>query len=164
MILIITRLFPFLLLAVCARVVADDVVITVTGRVVPLPCTVDTTQLNMDLGKIYASELSKAGSSGQWVNGTIRLSNCPALTSGITASFSGRQGAKFYRNSGTAGNVEIELQSDAGNDLSDGKSIKLGITPQRTAELPVKVRAYTGTGKASDGTIQGTINVTYTYQ
>ncbi len=164
MVLIIMKLLPFLLLAVCARVAADDVVITVNGHVVPLPCTVDTTQLNMDLGKIYSSQLVKAGSSGPWVNGTIRLSNCPALTSGITASFSGRQGSNFYRNSGTAGNVEIELRSEAGSELSNGKSIKLGITPQRTAELPVKVRAYTSTGKVTDGTIQGTINVTYTYQ
>lgn len=146
------------------KAVANDVMITVTGRVVPMPCTVDTTQLRLDLGKIYASELASPGSSGSWVNGTIRLSNCPALTTGVTASFSGQQGAYYYSNSGTAKNVELQLQTAAGRDLSNGISQTITITPQRTAELPVRVRAYSGSGKAVDGTIQGTINVTYTYQ
>lgn len=158
------KIISALLILMSFRVLADDVVITVTGRVVPMPCAVYTSQLRLDLGKIYASTLAKAGSSGQWVNGTIKLSNCPAITSGVTASFSGQQGSYYYSNSGTARNVELQLQTAAGVDLSNGKSQAITITPQRTAELPVRVRAYSGAGKAVDGTIRGTINVTYTYQ
>lgn len=143
---------------------ANDVVINVTGRFVPLPCTVETTQLRLDLGKIYASTLAKAGSSGQWVYGTIMLKDCPSITNGVTAKFSGLQGSYYYRNTGTAKNVEIQLQTADGSDLSNGKSQEITITRLGTAELPVRVRAYSGAGKAVDGTIQSTINVIYTYQ
>ncbi|WP_431356298.1 fimbrial protein [Enterobacter asburiae] len=155
----------FVLLSMMSRnVFADDLVLTVVGRVTPMPCTVDTTQLRLDLGKIYASELAKPGSYGSWVNGTIRLSNCPAVTTGVTASFSGQSGSNFYRNIGTAKNIEIQLQTISGDDLNNGKSQPISITPQRTAELPIRVRAYSGAGKVTDGTIQATINITYTYQ
>lgn len=153
-----------LLILIACNAAADDVVITVTGRVVPLPCTVDTTQLKIDVGRIYASALAKPGSSGSWVNGTIRLSNCPAVTSGVTASFRGKLGNYYYANAGTAKNVELQLQTVSGIDLSNGKSHAITITRQRTAELPIRVRAYSGSGKAVDGTIRGTIDVTYTYQ
>ena len=144
---------------------ANDVVITVTGRVVPLPCTVDTTQLDMDLGKIYASALANPGSSGSWIHSIIRLSNCPPTTSGVTASFSGQPGTRFYKNSGTAQNIEIQLSSaSSGTDFNNGTTQRLSITQQRTAEIPIMVRVFSPQGKATDGTIQGTINVTYTYQ
>jgi len=152
------------LLLLNVEVIANDVVVTVSGRVVPLPCTVDTTQLNLDLGQIYVSMLAQPGSAGAWVNSIIRLSNCPAVTTGITASFTGQQGTSYYKNNGTARSVEIQLQSTAGADLSNGKSLQLPITAQGTSELPIRVRAYSVGGKATDGTIQGTINVTYTYQ
>lgn len=153
-----------LLILISFNAAADDVVITVTGRVKALPCTVDTTQLTLDLESIYVSDLAKPGSSGSWVNGTIKLSNCPALTSGVTARFSGNVGKHFYANAGTAENVELQLQTVSGIDLSNDKSHAITITSQRTAELPIKVRAYSGSGKAVEGTIRGTINVTYTYQ
>lgn len=143
---------------------ANDVTISVAGRIVPLPCTVDTTQLNMDLGKIYASTLANPGSSGSWVHGTIRLSNCPPTTNSVTASFSGQPGTKFYKNSGTAQNVEIQLTGSSGLDFNNGTSERLSITPQRTAEMRIMVRVFSPQGKATDGTIQGTINVIYTYQ
>lgn len=139
-------------------------VITVTGRVVPLPCTVDTTQLNMDLGKIYSSALANPGSSSSWIHSRIRLSNCPTTTSGVTASFSGQPGTRFYKNSGTAQNVEIQLTGSSGIDFNNGTSERLSITQQRTAEMPIMVRVFSPQGKATDGTIQVTINVTYTYQ
>ncbi|WP_447884803.1 fimbrial protein [Serratia fonticola] len=158
------RVLLAILFMLCGASWADDVVITVTGKVVPLPCTVDTQQLNLQLGNIYASALAKPGSSGSWVPGTIKLSNCPSVTSGITASFSGQPGSSFYKNNGTAKNVEIQLQTSSGADLSNGKVQTLTVTQQRTAEIPVKVRMYSATGKATDGTVQATINVTYTYQ
>lgn len=158
------KIISVILILMSCKAVANDVVIVVTGRVAPMPCNVDTTQLNLDLGSIYASSLAKPGSSGPWVNGTLKLSNCPALTSGITASFSGKQGTYYYSNNGTAKNVELQLQTASGFDLSNGKSQAITITPDRKAELPLRVRAYSGNGRATDGTINGTINVTYTWQ
>lgn len=158
------RFLPAILLINSFELNANDVVITVTGRVVALPCTVDTTQLTLDLGQIYASTLAQPGSSGAWVNGTIRLSNCPDITSGVTASFSGQQGNSFYKNNGTARNVDIQLQSISGVNLSNGSFLQVPVSLQKNAELPIRARVYSAHGNASDGTIQGTINVTYTYQ
>ncbi|MFM4809525.1 hypothetical protein [Aeromonas hydrophila] len=104
------------------------------------------------------------------MNSTIELS-CPLYTYSpyagihpktVTASFSGKRGDYFYANEGTAKNVELQLQTVSGIDLSDGKSHAIVIAGKRI-DLPIMVRAYSGSGKAVDGTIRGTINVTYTY-
>ncbi|MGE6178855.1 fimbrial protein [Aeromonas salmonicida] len=155
-----------ILLSLRAVAAAADAVITVNGKVVALPCTVDTTQLTFDLGKIYASTLSKAGSYGEWVNATIKLSACPAVTSSITATFSGQSGTLYFRNTGTARNVELQLQTATAEpvNLNNNSRQTIAVTPARTAELPLRVRVYSQYGKVTEGTLQGLINVTYTYQ
>lgn len=145
------------------KVFAYDLVIRVNGFISGIPCTVETNMLKLDLGKIYASELVKPGASSQWVNGTIKLSNCPSGVQTLSANFSGEQGNYYYKNKGTAKNVEIQLQTATGIDLNNGKRQNLSITPQREALLPVRIRAYSGGGKAGDGTIQTTISITYIY-
>lgn len=156
--------WPVLLIIIGYNALATDAVITVSGRVVPLPCTVDTNELTLDLGNIYASTLSKPGSYSDWVNGTISLSNCPALTQGITATFSGVKGSYYYRNQGTAKDIELHLQTKEGVDLNNGRQQPITITPQRSAQLPVRVRVFSSAGRAVEGTIVATITVTYTYQ
>jgi minor fimbrial subunit len=158
------KILSALFILMSCKAIAYDVEIRVSGRVVAQACTVDTTQLTLDLGKIYTSALATLDSYGDWVNSTIKLSKCPSVTSGITASFSGTKGQKYYMNSGTANNVEIQLQTASGFDLNNNTSQAINITQQGTAELPIRVRAYSPTGNVGEGTIVGTINVAYTYQ
>lgn len=144
---------------------AADVTITVNGKVVAKPCTVSTTNATVDLGDLYTFSLVSAGSSSAWHSVALNLSNCPVGTSRVTASFSGTADATgYYKNQGTAGNIQLELQDDGGTTLNTGatKSVQVDESTQ-SASFPLQVRALTVNGGATQGTIQAVINVTYTY-
>jgi len=144
---------------------ATDITITVNGKVVAKPCTVSTTNASVDLGELYTFSLVSAGSASAWHSTELDLSNCPVGTSRVTASFSGSADATgYYRNQGTARNIQLELQDEGGNTLNTGarKEVQVDDSTQST-RFPLKVRALTVNGGATQGTIQAVINVTYTY-
>ncbi|MFI7784887.1 fimbrial protein [Citrobacter amalonaticus] len=153
------------ILAASAVVQATDVTITVNGKVVAKPCTVSTTTATVELGDLYTFSLVNAGSSSAWHSVALELSNCPVGTSRVTASFSGTADSTgYYKNQGTAGNIQLELQDDSGNRLNTGatKSVVVDDASQ-SARFPLQVRALSVNGGATQGTIQAVINVTYTY-
>ncbi|WP_434661636.1 fimbrial protein [Klebsiella sp. MISC125] len=153
------------LLAFASTSHAADVTITVNGKVVARPCTISTPKATVDLGDLYTFNMLSPGAASGWHNVTLDLSNCPIGTSRVTASFSGPADATgYYKNQGTAGNIQLELQDDGGARLNTGtaKEIKVDDTTQ-TARFPLRVRALTVNGGATQGTIQAVINVTYTY-
>ncbi|XXD08258.1 fimbrial protein [Klebsiella sp. R445] len=144
---------------------AADITITVNGKVVAKPCTVSTTQATVELGDLYTFSLVSAGAASAWHSVALDLSNCPVGTSRVTASFSGTADATgYYKNQGTAGNIQLELQDDGGTTLNNGatKSVQVDDTTQ-SARFPLQVRALTVNGGATQGTIQAVISVTYTY-
>lgn len=144
---------------------AADITITVNGRVVARPCTVSTPTANVALGDLYTFSLASAGASSAWHNVTLNLSNCPVGTSRVTATFSGTADSTgYYKNQGTAGNIQLELQDNAGATLNNGsnKTVTVNGTTQ-AASFPLQVRALSVKGGATQGTIQGVINVTYTW-
>lgn len=153
------------ILAASAVVQAADVTVTVNGKVVAKPCTVSTTTATVELGDLYTFSLVNAGSSSAWHSVALELSNCPVGTSRVTASFSGTADSTgYYKNQGTAGNIQLELQDDSGNRLNTGatKSVVVDDASQ-SARFPLQVRALSVNGGATQGTIQAVINVTYTY-
>ena len=134
-----------------ATIQAADVTITVNGKVVAKPCTVSTTNATVDLGDLYSFSLMSAGAASAWHDVALELTNCPVGTSRVTASFSGAADSTgYYKNQGTAQNIQLELQDDSGNTLN-------------TADFPLQVRALTVNGGATQGTIQAVISITYTY-
>lgn len=144
---------------------AADVTITVNGKVVAKPCTVSTTNATVDLGDLYTFSLVSAGAASAWHSVSLDLSNCPIGTSRVTASFSGTADATgYYKNQGTAGNIQLELQDDGGTTLNNGatKAVQVDDSTQ-SARFPLQVRALTVNGGATQGTIQAVISVTYTY-
>lgn len=144
---------------------AADLTITVNGKVVAKPCTVSTTNASVELGELSTFSLISAGSASSWQSTALDLSNCPVGTSRVTASFSGTADATgYYKNQGTAGNIQLELQDEGGNTLNTGakKTVQVDASTQST-RFPLKVRALTVNGGATQGTIQAVINVTYTY-
>ncbi len=70
-----------------------------------------------------------------------------------------------YKNEGTAENIQIELRDDQDAALKNGDS-KTVIVDEitRNAQFPLKARAITVNGNASQGTIEALINVIYTWQ
>ena len=158
-------LWAFALAAVSPASWAADVTITVNGKVVAKPCTVSTTNASVELGDLYTFSLLSAGSASAWHSVALELSNCPVGTSRVTASFSGTADATgYYKNQGTAGNIQLELQDDGGTTLNTGakKEVQVDDTTQ-SASFPLQVRALTVNGGATQGTIQAVINITYTY-
>ena len=153
------------LILACSPLQAADITITVNGKVVAKPCTVSTTNATVDLGDLYTFSLVSAGAASAWHGVSRDLSNCPVGTSRVTASFSGTADATgYYKNQGTAGNIQLELQDDGGTTLNNGatKSVQVDDSTQ-SARFPLQVRALTVNGGATQGTIQAVISVTYTY-
>lgn len=145
---------------------AADVTITVNGKVVAKPCTVSTTNATVELGDLNTFSLVSPGSSSQWHAVVLDLSNCPVGTSRVTASFSGTADSTtgYYKNQGTAGNIQLELQDDSGHTLNTGTTTSVQVDDSsQSARFSLQVRALSVNGSATQGTIQAVINVTYTY-
>ena len=170
----------FLLATFCALFTATlqaaDVTITVNGRVVAKPCTIQTKEANVNLGDLYTRNLQQPGSASGWHNITLSLTDCPVETSAVTAIVTGStDNTGYYKNEGTAENIQIELRDDQDATLKNGDTIKLIVIDDksetvivdeitRNAQFPLKARAITVNGNASQGTIEALINVIYTWQ
>lgn len=144
---------------------AADITITVNGRVVAKPCTIDTTHASVDLGDLYTFNLATAGSVSDWHSTTLDLSNCPVGTSRVTATFSGTTDSTgYYKNQGSADNIQIELQDSSGTALSNGVQKTVTVDDSsHSVHFPLQIRALSVNGGAMQGTIQAVISVTYTY-
>ncbi|TJF03128.1 type 1 fimbrial protein [Escherichia coli] len=139
---------------------------TVNGRVVAKPCTIQTKEANVNLGDLYTRNLQQPGSASGWHNITLSLTDCPVETSAVTAIVTGStDNTGYYKNEGTAENIQIELRDDQDAALKNGDS-KTVIVDEitRNAQFPLKARAITVNGNASQGTIEALINVIYTWQ
>ncbi|MDQ7099070.1 MULTISPECIES: type 1 fimbrial protein [unclassified Serratia (in: enterobacteria)] len=144
---------------------AADVTITVNGRVIAKPCTVSTPSATVDLGNLFTSDYMQPGAKSVWHTVTLNLTNCPTSTSRVTATFTGATDATgYYKNQGSAANLQLELQDSSGNNLNNGKTIVLLIDSlTQSASLPLQVRALSVNGNAKQGSIRTVINVAYTY-
>lgn len=143
---------------------AADVNITVSGKVVTLPCTVSTTSQTVDLGTVYTFDMLSAGAASAWKSVALLLTNCPLGTTQVTATFSGTADSTgYYKNVGTAGNIQLQLQSTAGQNLNNGAAMQGAVNGSQSANFALQVRALTIAGNATQGTISSVINVTYTY-
>ncbi|EJZ2841748.1 TPA: type 1 fimbrial protein, partial [Escherichia coli] len=94
------------------------------------------------------------------------LTDCPIETSAVTAIVTGStDNTGYYKNEGTAENIQIELRDDQDATLKNGDS-KTVIVDEitRNAQFPLKARAITVNGNASQGTIEALINVIYIWQ
>ena len=158
--------FALIFLALCSARAAD-VTITINGQVVAKPCTIATTNANVALGNLPTFSLINAGSTSDWKTVTLNLTNCPVGTSNVKATFSGTSDSTgtYFSNQGTAGNIAVQLADSSGNNLTNGSSLTSAVSDSTLATaFNLEVRAITPAGKATQGTIQSVINVTYTWQ
>ncbi|HDV1674565.1 TPA: type 1 fimbrial protein [Escherichia coli] len=129
----------FLLATFCALFTATlqaaDVTITVNGRVVAKPCTIQTKEANVNLGDLYTRNLQQPGSASGWHNITLSLTDCPVETSAVTAIVTGStDNTGYYKNEGTAENIQVPLGLSAtygqtGNKVSAGTAQSvIGVT------------------------------------
>lgn len=101
-----------------------------------------------------------------FTNITLSLTDCPIETSAVTAIVTGStDNTGYYKNEGTAENIQIELRDDQDATLKNGDSKTVIVDViTRNAQFPLKARAITVNGNASQGTIEALINVIYTWQ
>lgn len=149
---------------------ADAVNINITGNIVAGPCVVNggASDQNVNLGSIKAADLAAPGSSSTAILFTLAITNCPSGTNVVKAKFDGYaqvDAPNSYKNSGTAGNVSVNLyDSVTGNILGPGSSVSKTVQSDRTASIALKASAYSLKGNASSGTINSAIVVSMTYQ
>lgn len=145
--------------------------IDITGTVVASPCVVNggDNTLSINLGDtIQADALSAPGSTTDWVEKTLALTSCPASTTSFSVAFSGTadDDADFYKNTGTATNLKLELTDD-----STTTAFKNGATMNNVAisgtthayDLKMRSRAVSK-GSVMPGSIIGQVQATFTYQ
>lgn len=149
---------------------ADPVTLNITGNVVASPCQVssDSVTKSVDLGQnIQASALQTAGSSTAWVPFTINLSSCPAGTSAAVMTMHGNADstnpADMYASTGTANNVSVQLQSQSGAQLGDGKTIS-GNVVSGAVTYNLQARAWSQNGGVTPGSISTVVTATFVYQ
>ncbi|WP_425306523.1 fimbrial protein, partial [Escherichia coli] len=92
-------------------------------------------------------------------------SKTPSYTKSVSWQHHPTDNTGYYKNEGTAENIQIELRDDQDAALKNGDS-KTVIVDEitRNAQFPLKARAITVNGNASQGTIEALINVIYTWQ
>nr|WP_231566341.1 MULTISPECIES: fimbrial protein [unclassified Serratia (in: enterobacteria)] len=143
-----------------------DVTITVNGKVVAKPCTVSTVSTTVELGDLFTFNLLAPGAFSPWHQVELSLTNCPAGTTKVTATFSGTADStrSYYANQGAARNIALQLADGSGANLPTGSSKIVAVNDtSKAASFVLQVRAITPGGNATQGSIQSVINVTYTY-
>lgn len=148
----------------------DPVTLNITGNVIASPCQVssDSITKSVDLGQnIQASSLQTAGSATNWVNFDINLNSCPAGTTVAIMTMHGtadlNNPADMYRNTGTATNLAVQVQSQAGDQLGNTKTIS-GTIASNAYTYKLRARAYTQNGGVMPGSISSVVTATFEYQ
>ncbi|TNV21334.1 type 1 fimbrial protein [Buttiauxella sp. B2] len=146
---------------------SDDVQINITGTIVASPCKVDPTNpTTIALGDdIQAADLASNGARSAMVEFHIKLIDCPAGTTGVTATFHGASESSMpdwlYANGGTAKNVAVLLQASSVYGMGDGKTMYIPIT-DGGVDYPLYTQAYS-LGAATPGTISAAITMSFVY-
>lgn len=147
----------------------DPVSITVTGNIVASPCKIDPDSVSKEvkLGDIQAADMADAGSGSDWVDFTIKVTDCPAGTSSVTATFKGTADTdspdSAYHNTGDATNVAVQLQGVGGEPFGNGKTFQLPVSASKDATWNLQTRAYTAKGGVAPGSISSVITMSFTY-
>ncbi|MEH0888286.1 fimbrial protein [Enterobacter sp. UNJFSC 003] len=166
---------PALMLLLAAVVLSSpasaDTQLNITGNIKASPCSLDLPAggLNVDLGQnILASSLAEAGSSAAWSPFSIVLSECPVSTTVATLTLNGTPDeveTSMYANTGTASQVQIEVQDTEGTTLGNAAQLQKNIdSASRGTTFDMRARVHSAQGNATAGTVVGTMQVTFTYQ
>lgn len=145
--------------------------IEITGQVIASPCVVNAgdEKLSVDLGtNIQADDLKNSGSTSAWVAKTLTLTNCPVSTTSFSVAFSGTADTDtdFYKNTGTATNLKLELTDDSTTTAyKNGAKLENVAINSSTHAYDLKLRARAvSKGAVMPGTIEGQVQATFTYQ
>lgn len=123
---------------------AESVNIYVHGNVVTMPCKVENTSYNVELGKINRWNYRSPAQS-PWVDFSIKLIDCPVSTKNAKFSINGTADAtdnNYFVNTGssTGGLLHLAQKSNKAT-IKNGSVLNLVInSTTKSAEIPLSAR------------------------
>lgn len=140
------------------------------------PCEVNTQTVPVNLGNMFTTDFSvpaNAQYGGEWTPFVIKVENCPDQTERVKITFSGTpsggDATKFYANTGSAGNVDVEIQSNdsTNTNLGNGQVWTQDIdmaSKGTTINLKARAHAMVSGVAVSPGDISSAVLATFTYE
>lgn len=160
-------------LLVSLDTIAAPVTVNITGKVVAAACTVNNSgSYNVVMPDVTAATLNPVASYGAlWKTFDVTLSNCPAGTSSITATFDGTADtadAMKYANTTGAGyatNVSVQVQNRSGTvaDMGKNSTMTVNVDTSRNATFDLQARPYSTPGGATVGNISTVVLMNFNY-
>ncbi|CAI2065856.1 type 1 fimbrial protein [Serratia fonticola] len=152
---------------------AADTTITLNGRVTAAACTINNSgSYTYTMPDVTAATLNAANSfSSTWKTFDVILSNCPAGTSSVTATFDGTADSndpnKYANATGAsyANNVSVQLQNRSGTPADKGRTstMTVNVDGARNATFDLQARPYSTPGNATVGDINTVVLMNFTY-
>lgn len=152
---------------------ADPVSITITGRVTAAACTTgNSATYSVVMPDVTAATLNPAASfATAWKTFDVVLSNCPAGTSTVTATFDGTPDAadaNKYANATGAGyatNVSVQVQNRSGaiGDKGKNSTMTVNVDASKNATFDLQARPFSTAGSATVGNISTVVLMNFTY-
>lgn len=148
---------------------ADTVYLKFTGNIKAATCNLSTgNNLDVDLTSIPLDTFYSGTKASDWKPFTIELKDCSSFINNVKLSFTGTADnvdvASLYKNSGTATNIAIQLQSgDGATPLGNAKMLTVPTNGQPLVSIPLRTRAFSSLGNGTAGTLSANITATITY-
>lgn len=169
------RVAGILFIGLCGVNSLQATTVNINGNVMAAPCLMDGADSQaVDFETIDASTLKTAGSASAIKFFDLKLKDCPASTTKVTASFIGsadKDNANYFINTGTATGVAVQVKDVpsawASNTLTPtgGASLTVNINgTEHTAIFPLVARMVSPKGDARSGSVQSAMQVNFTYQ
>ncbi|MBG5883537.1 MULTISPECIES: fimbrial protein [Providencia] len=159
----------FSLLGLCALpVMAENVNIYVHGNVVVMPCKVENTSYNVELGKINRWNYRNPAQS-PWVDFSIKLVDCPVSTKNAKFSVNGTADAtdnNYFVNTGSSTNSLLHLaQTSNKATIKNGSAVDMAInSTTKSAEIPLSARMISLQPMFTPGDFKSHLEFSLTYQ
>lgn len=144
---------------------AED--ITIQGTVVPGACNVSPSDLVFTFEDLYTGNIAEAGSSSQWKDFTVLLTDCPVSTQKVMMKISGTPAddVTYFANDKDALNVVLQLTDSTHLiNYSNGSVVQTDVDGSHSAAFPLSARIYTPQGNGGAGDFESVIMLDFTYQ
>ncbi|TNV11211.1 type 1 fimbrial protein [Buttiauxella sp. B2] len=168
LIIIITMMLTLLL---AGNASAGDVNITISGQVVPGPCTTvnnGNSEVLVSFGAMNVYAI--ANGNGVWKDFSLTVSDCPEGIGNVSVKFSGTMDpndSERWKNTAAthpASNVSIDLvYSPDSTQITDQTFLSVPVN-SGVAVIPLRVRLYNAMGGIMPGNISAVIVASFTYQ
>ncbi|MEQ5138292.1 fimbrial protein [Providencia alcalifaciens] len=148
---------------------ANTVYLKFTGNIKAATCNLSTgNNVDVDLTTIPLDTFYSGTKASDWKSFTIELKDCSSFINSVKLTFTGTADsadiASLYKNSGTATNIAIQLQSgDGATPLGNTKILTVPTNGQPLVSIPLRTRAFSSLGNGTAGSLSANITATITY-